>query len=193
MGARARMPRVFGHREGAKAVKRTIEAAVEMGVSHLTLFGFSTENWSRPEEEVREVMGLLRFYLRQEIAELHRNNLVFQLIGDRSALGVETVSLIERAESLTAENTGMIVTLAFSYGGRAEIAAAARRLASDAAAGLIDPETINEASLQSRLFTGDLPDPDVLIRTSGEKRISNFLLWQCATRSSSSLTFLAGF
>jgi len=174
------LPRTFGHREGAKAVRRTIEAAAEMGVTHLTLFGFSSENWKRPISEVSELLNLLRFYLRREIADLHRNNIRFRVIGDRSSLSRDIIELIEGAEQLTAGNTGLVVTLAFSYGGRAEIAVAARRLVQDVVEGRISVEDIDEDLVTERLFTVDLPDPDLLIRTSGEQRISNFLLWQCA-------------
>lgn len=174
------LPRAAGHRKGVEAVRRTIEAARELGIAYLTLYGFSSENWRRPVAEISDLMGLLRFYLRSEIAELHANGVRFRVIGDRSRLSADIVSLIENAESLTRGNTGLVLTIALSYGSRQEIAAAARRLAIDAVEGRIDPATVDEDALSARLYTADIPDPDLLIRTSGEKRISNFLLWQLA-------------
>lgn len=179
--ARARgMPRSFGHREGAKAVRRTVEAASHLGVGYLTLFGFSSENWSRPAQEIGDLMELLRFYLRREIAELHKDGIRFRVIGDRTRLSADIVTLIENGERLTAGNTGMVLTVALSYGGRRELTGAVRRIAEEVAAGILDPAAIDEAVVASRLDTADMPDPDLLIRTSGEKRISNFLLWQIA-------------
>ncbi|EDP63770.1 Undecaprenyl pyrophosphate synthase [alpha proteobacterium BAL199] len=179
--ARARgMPRSFGHREGAKAVKRTVQAACELGVGYLTLFGFSSENWSRPAQEIGDLMELLRFYLRREIAELHKDGIRFRVIGDRTLFSDDIVTLIENGERLTAGNTRMVLTIALSYGGRRELTGAVRRIAEDVAAGRLDPTAIDETVVASRLYTADLPDPDLLIRTSGEKRISNFLLWQIA-------------
>jgi undecaprenyl diphosphate synthase len=179
--ARARgMPRSFGHREGAKAVRRAVEAASDLGVGYLTLFGFSSENWSRPAQEVVDLMELLRFYLRREIAELHKDGIRFRVIGDRSRLSPDIVTLIENGERLTAGNTRMVLTVALSYGGRRELTDAVRRIAEDVAAGTLDPSAIDEELVASRLDTAYMPDPDLLIRTSGEKRISNFLLWQIA-------------
>ena len=173
-------PRTFGHRRGADAVRRTVEAAVDLGVGYLTLFGFSSENWTRPVQEVSELMGLLRFYLRSQVAELHANGVRLRVIGDRRRLATDIVELISHAEALTRQNRVLNLTVALSYGGRQEIAAAARRLAEEVAAGALAPHDIDEAVLARRLFTTDLPDPDLIIRTSGEKRISNFLLWQAA-------------
>ncbi len=179
--ARSRgMPRSFGHREGAKAVRRAVEAASRLGVGYLTLFGFSSENWSRPAQEIGDLMELLRFYLRREIAELHKDGIRFRVIGDRDRLSAEIVTLIENGERLTAANTGMVLTVALSYGGRRELTGAVRRIAEEVAAGRLDPATIDEEVVASRLDTASVPDPDLLIRTSGEKRISNFLLWQIA-------------
>ncbi len=179
--ARARgMPRTVGHRRGVETVKRTVEAAAELGIGYLTLFGFSMENWGRPQEEVAELMRLLRFYLRSEAAELHRNGVKLRVIGDRSRLEPDIVQMIERVEVTTADNEKMHVTVALSYGSRQEIAEAARSMARDAVSGRIEIERIDEAALSGRLFTAGLPDPDLIIRTSGEKRISNFLLWQAA-------------
>ncbi len=174
------LPRIAGHRRGAEAVRRTLVAAAELGIPFLTLFGFSSENWKRPLGEVDELMGLLRHYLCGEIAELHKNRVRLRVIGEKARLAADIVSLIENAEALTRHNSGVNLTIALSYGGRAEIVAAARAVASDVAAGRLAVDSIDEALIGSRLFTADLPDPDLLIRTSGEQRISNFLLWQCA-------------
>ncbi|BBK32039.1 undecaprenyl pyrophosphate synthetase [Stella humosa] len=179
--ARARgLPRAAGHRQGAEAVKRTVRAAGDLGVRYLTLFGFSSENWKRPEPEVNDLMGLLRHYLRAEIAELHANGVRLRVIGDRNRLARDIRALIENAEATTGANEALNLTVALSYGGRQEIVGAVRRLADDIRAGLIAPDQIDEATLAGRLDTRDLPDPDLLIRTSGEQRISNFMLWQSA-------------
>ena len=179
--AKARgLPRIAGHRRGADAVRRTLEAAGDFGVPYLTLFGFSSENWKRPHDEVDDLMGLLRHYLRGEIAELHRNGVRLRVIGDRTRLSLDIVALIDNAEGLTRDNRAINLTVALSYGGRAEIVEAARSVAAKAAAGRLAPEAIDENLIAAHLFTADLPDPDLLIRTSGEQRISNFLLWQCA-------------
>ena len=179
--ARARgMPRTVGHRKGAESVRRTIEAAADLGITYVTLYGFSTENWSRPVDEIGELMHLLRLYLRRDVAELHKNGVRLRVIGDRSRLASDIVDLIDHAERLTLDNTRLHVTVALSYGSRQELTAAARRLAEDVKAGRLDPAEIDAAALEARLFTHDLPDPDLIIRTSGEKRMSNFLLWQAA-------------
>lgn len=174
------LPRIAGHKRGAEAVRETVRAAGELGISYLTLFGFSSENWKRPAAEVQDLMGLLRLYLRSEIAELNRNGVRFRVVGDRSRLAADTNVLIDEAEATTASNAGLTLTLALSYGGRQDIVQAARRLAVEAAAGRLDPAAIDEELFAQYLFTADIPDPDLLIRTSGEMRISNFLLWQCA-------------
>lgn len=174
------LPRTAGHKAGAEAVRRTIHAAVELGVPYLTLFGFSSENWKRPKTEVGDLMGLLRFYLRSEIAELNAEGVRLRVIGERARLDRDITGLIEDAERLTAGNTRLNLTIALSYGGRQEILAAARRLAGRAARGELAPDDIDDASFESELETAGLPDPDLLIRTSGEQRISNFLLWQMA-------------
>jgi undecaprenyl diphosphate synthase len=174
------LPRIAGHRQGAEAVRRTVRAAGELGIPYLTLFGFSSENWKRPLTEIDDLMGLLRHYLRGEIAELHRNGVRLRVIGDRERLAPDIVTLIANAEELTGENNGVNLTIALSYGGRAEIVAAVRAIASKAVDGSVPPEDIDEEVISRHLFTADIPDPDLLIRTSGEQRISNFLLWQCA-------------
>ncbi|HEX3498449.1 MAG TPA: isoprenyl transferase [Stellaceae bacterium] len=174
------LPRIAGHRTGAEAVRRTVKAAAEMGIGYLTLFGFSSENWKRPLPEIDGLMGLLRHYLRGEIAEIHRNGVRLRVIGQRARLAPDIVTLIENGEALTRDNTGLQLTIALSYGGRDEIAAAARALAHRVAAGTLDPDAIDEDMVSEHLLTADMPDPDLVIRTSGEQRISNFLLWQTA-------------
>ena len=179
--AKARgLPRIAGHRRGAAAVRRTLVAAGELGIPYLTLFGFSSENWKRPLDEVDDLMALLRLYLRGEIADLHKNGVRLRVIGDRSRLSADIVAMIDHAEALTRDNPGVNLTVALSYGGRAEIVAAARAIAAEVAAGRLAVAAVDEALVARHLFTADLPDPDLLIRTSGEQRISNFLLWQSA-------------
>ena len=179
--AKARgLPRIAGHRRGAEAVRRTIVAATELGIAYLTLFGFSSENWKRPTGEIDELMALLRVYLRGEIAELHRNGVRVRIIGDRARLAPDIVTLILNAEELTRNNTGLTLIVALSYGGRHDIVQAAQRLAAGAVAGRLKPEAIDESRFGGYLFTAGIPDADLLIRTSGEQRISNFLLWQTA-------------
>jgi undecaprenyl diphosphate synthase len=179
--ARARgLPSALGHKAGADAVRRTVEAAAKSGIGWLTLFAFSSENWLRADDEVRDLTGLLRFYLRHEIAALHRNKVRLRVIGDRERFGPETVAAIREAEALTAGNTGLNLTVALSYGSRAEMVAAARALAIEVAAGRLQPDAVDEASLTRHLSTDGMPDPDLIIRTSGEQRLSNFLLWQAA-------------
>jgi undecaprenyl diphosphate synthase len=178
--AARRLPRVAGHRAGAQAVRRTIEAAVAHGVAWLTLYAFSNENWRRPGEEIADLTALLRHYLRTEVADLHREQVRLRIIGDRSRFGPEIVHELTGAEALTAGNTRLNLTVALSYGGRSEIVAAARACAAAAAAGRLDPDSITEESFGRYLFTAEIPDPDLVIRTSGERRVSNFLLWQSA-------------
>ena len=179
--AKARgLPRTIGHQRGAEAVRRTVMGAVDLGISHLTLFGFSSENWKRPASEIDDLMALLRFYLRSEIAELDRNGVRIRVIGDRDRLADDIVSLIDEAETRTRGNMRLNLAVALSYGGRSEITRAARRLARAAIAGELAVEEIDETAFARELLTLDMPDPDLVIRTSGEKRISNFLLWQSA-------------
>jgi undecaprenyl diphosphate synthase len=179
--AKARgLPRIAGHRRGAEAVRRTLKAAAARGIAYLTLFGFSSENWKRPSDEVDDLMGLLRHYIRAEIAELHASGVRLQVIGDRTRLAPDIVGLIENGEALTAGNRRITLTIALSYGARAEIAAAARAIAAAARAGELAPEDIDEARFEHYLLTAGMPDPDLVIRTSGEQRMSNFLLWQTA-------------
>ena len=174
------LSRAAGHAQGAEAVLRTVKAAKHLGIRYLTLYGFSLENWKRPAKEIADLMGLLRIYLRKEIAELDREGVRIRFIGDRSLLEPDIVSLIEMSEQKTKSNTRLELIVALSYGSRQEITMAARQLVTDAAAGEIDPDAIDENALEARLFTSDVPDPDLIVRTSGEQRISNFLLWQAA-------------
>jgi undecaprenyl diphosphate synthase len=179
--AKARgLPRIAGHRSGAEAVRRTVTAAGELGIPYLTLFGFSSENWKRPSAEVQDLMVLLRHYLRGEIAELQRNRVRLKVIGQLTRLAPDIVRMIARAETLTRENSQITLTIALSYGGRAEIVAAVQAIAAEVSRGSLAAEDVDEDCLARHLFTADIPDPDLLIRTSGEQRISNFLLWQCA-------------
>jgi undecaprenyl diphosphate synthase len=174
------LPRIEGHRRGADSVRTAISCCIKYGVRYLTLYSFSSENWKRPAQEVDDLMGLLRRYLQSEIAELHKNGVRLRVIGDRAALGRDIISLIEDAEALTRANQTLDLIVALSYGGRAEIANAARRVAEDVAAGRIAIEDIGEDAVAAHLDTVDIPDPDIMVRTSGEQRISNFLLWQMA-------------
>ena len=162
------------------AVRRSIEAAIASGVEWLTLFAFSSENWRRPAEEVRDLTALLRHYLRNEVAALHREGVRLRVIGEHARFGPEIRAELETAERLTANNTRLTLIVALSYGGRAEILHAARRVAEAALAGLLDPATLDEAGFGRYLSTAGIPDPDLVIRTSGECRLSNFLLWQSA-------------
>ena len=173
-------PRSVGHERGVEALRRTVTAAADMGVTSLTVFSFSTENWSRPLAEVNALFALLRAYVKRDLAKLHREGTRIRVIGSREGLPDDILKLIDEAETVTQDNTTFNLTIAFNYGSRAEIAEAARQLATDAVAGRIRPEEIDEGLFGSRLLTPDLPDPDLLIRTSGECRISNFLLWQLA-------------
>ena len=174
------LPRTIGHQKGADAVRCSVEGAIRHGIKYLTLFGFSSENWKRSEEEIGDLMALLKLYLRSEIAELHEKGVRFRMIGDRTRFSNEIIRLIENAELTTTNNTRMTLVLALSYGGRQEISEAAKALARDVVSGSIPVESIDELALERYLATHDIPDPDLLIRTSGEQRISNFLLWQLA-------------
>ena len=174
------LPRVMGHKAGIEAVRRALQSAIEASVPYLTLYGFSSENWKRPSDEVQDLMGLLRLYLQGELAQLHKEKVRLRIIGDRTRFDKDIITLIEKAESLTAENTRLNLTVALSYGGRQEMVRAVQALAAQAVAGDVVPDTIDEAALSKELYTKDIPDPDLIIRTSGEKRISNFLLWQSA-------------
>ena len=179
--ARARgLPRTVGHQRGAEAVRRTVRGAGELGISYLTLFGFSSENWKRSPTEIDDLMGLLRYYLRSEIAELDRNGVRLRVIGESERLADDIVDLIRDAETRTRNNRRLNLTVALSYGGRSEIALAAKRIAQAVEAGRLTIDDIDEATFARHLLTVGIPDPDLIIRTSGEQRVSNFLLWQSA-------------
>jgi len=179
--AKARMlPRLMGHRKGAETVRMVVDECSKLGIRYLTLFAFSAENWSRPMSEVSALMNLLNKYIRMEVPRMMRDNVRFNVIGNRSDLPEEVRAELEEAIALTSGNTGLTLTLALSYGSRQEIVSAARRLAVDVAAGRVSADALTESTFAGYLYTSGLPDPDLLIRTSGEMRISNFLLWQLA-------------
>lgn len=174
------MPRTFGHKQGVEATKRLVRAAHDMGIKVLTIYGFSTENWSRPQDEVDVLMGLLKSYFNAEIADLHKANVRIRVIGNRADFASDISSLLDHAENLTRTNDGLTLCVALSYGGRQEILEATRALATQVVEGKLRPEDIEPRHLSQGLETADLPDPDLIIRTSGEQRLSNFLLWQAA-------------
>ncbi len=175
-----RLPRLAGHKQGVEAVRRVSKAAREQGVEVLTLYAFSSENWRRPEEEVRDLMGLLRHFLKSEIKDLVAENVRLRVIGDYRALSGDLVAMIDDAIAKTSANSGATLVIALNYGAQAEIVAAARRLAAAAQAGEVAPDAIDETMFSDALTTHGLPPLDLLIRTSGEQRLSNFLLWQAA-------------
>ena len=172
--------RIVGHQRGVETVRLIVEECSNLGIGYLTLYAFSSENWLRPKSEVSALMLLLKKYIRSEIPRMMKNNIRFNVIGDRSELPPDVERELADALDQTAANTGMVLTLALSYGSRQEIVRAARQLAGDMVAGRINPDKVDEQLFTSYLFTADIPDPDLLIRTSGEMRISNFLLWQLA-------------
>ena len=174
------LPRVEGHRRGVEAVRRTVRAATELGVRVLTVYGFSSENWTRPKWEVIDLMNLLRHFVREDLHQLHRANVRVRIIGERAGLEPDICELLTESETLTAGNTGLTLVVAFNYGARQELVSATRRLAEDVQAGRLKPEDITADLLAARLDTHDIPDPDLVIRTSGEQRLSNFLMWQAA-------------
>jgi len=173
-------PRTFGHAEGVEALRRTVEAAGDLGVQYLTVFGFSTENWRRPVEEVNALFDLLRLYVARDLDQLAREGVRVRVIGDRDNLQKDILEIIDRAETRTRANDTLNLTIAFNYGGQDEIARAARRVAEDVKAGKLAPTDINPDTFSRYLDTVDLPPPDLLVRTSGELRLSNFMLWQAA-------------
>jgi len=174
------LPRQAGHVAGVSAVREVVRAACDLNLENLTLFAFSSENWKRPATEVGALMGLFRLYFRNDLDELVARGARVRIIGNRLRVENDIRQMIENAEGRTVGNTGINLTFAFDYGGQEEIAAAARELARAAAEGRLDPETITPELVSSRLFTSGLPEPDLVIRTSGERRLSNFLLWQCS-------------
>jgi undecaprenyl diphosphate synthase len=174
------LPRGEGHRRGVEALRRTVRAVGELGIEILTIYSFSSENWSRPATEIRDLMGLLRRFIRNDLAELHKSNVRVRIIGERQGLEPEIGHLLVEAEELTRNNDGLVLVVAFNYGGRQEIARAAQRVASLVIGGALRPGDITADVISKHLDAPDLPDPDLLIRTSGEQRLSNFLLWQSA-------------
>ena len=179
--AKARgMPRGFGHRKGVEAVREAVKSARHFGISYLTLYAFSSENWRRPADEVSDLMGLLKLFIKRDLAELHSADVRIRIIGERERLSSDILQLLLEAEETTKANKGLVLVIAFNYGARDEIARACRRIAQDVAAGKINPEDISAEMVNERLDTVGIPDPDLIIRTSGEERLSNFLLWQAA-------------
>jgi undecaprenyl diphosphate synthase len=178
--ARRSLPRIAGHRTGAAAVRRTVEAAAQLGIGYLTLYAFSTENWKRPRLEVEALMRLLKEFIRKELENLQTNNIRFQMIGRTEGLDPTVLDEIQKASRATALNTGLVLTVAINYGGRAEIIDACRQIAWEVAAGRLNPAKIDDELISKRLYTKAMPDPDLLIRTGGEFRVSNFLTWQIA-------------
>ncbi|MDA0781930.1 MAG: isoprenyl transferase [Rickettsiales bacterium] len=174
------MPRISGHKKGAESVREAIEACIEKSVSHLTLYAFSSENWSRPVDEVEGLMELLNYYLGKELKQLNEKNIKLNIIGDRTLLSDKINAKIQQAEELTKDNKSLCLTIALSYGGRQEIVSAAKKIVSNVIEGGLDKDKVDEKVFESFLYTSGIPDPDLLIRTSGEKRLSNFLLWQLA-------------
>ena len=174
------LPRAFGHRAGVEALKRTVQAAADLGLGRLTVFGFSTENWRRPAHEVAELMGLLKTYVQSDLARLEREGVRVRVLGRRDDLKPDVLEVIERAERRTAANTRFHLQVAFNYGGRADIIDAARRFALDVKAGKVDAAALGEALFETYLSTAEGSAPDLIVRTSGERRISNFLMWEAA-------------
>ncbi|MGF1464277.1 MAG: isoprenyl transferase [Maricaulaceae bacterium] len=177
--ARAR-PRAFGHHKGVETVRATVQDAADLGLKYLTLFGFSTENWRRPREEVEALFDLMRRYVRDDLDRLHSKGVRIRIIGDRVGLDDDVLSIIHRAESITQDNTNFHLTIAFNYGGQDEIVRAVARIADDLIRGVCDRADLSATLISDRLDTAGLPDPDLVIRTSGEQRLSNFLIWQAA-------------
>lgn len=184
------LPRTIGHTKGVEAVRRAVEYAGDVGIEYLTLYAFSSENWSRPEEEVSDLLGLLRRFIRRDLAELHRSNVRIKVIGERHKLRSDILPLLLEAEETTRNNSGLTLVIAFNYGSRDELTRATRAVVAKVTAGLIAPENITEELISSHLDTAGIPDPDLIIRTSGEERLSNFLLWQAAYAE---FVFLPGF
>jgi undecaprenyl diphosphate synthase len=174
------LPRALGHKQGAEAVRRAVEASRELGIQFLTLYAFSSENWKRPADEVDDLMGLLRLYLRSEVAELDRNGVRIRFIGSRDRLSKDVLDLIDDSEAKTRNNKALTLVIALNYGAQAEIVEACKILARQVASGALSADGITEELLATHLLTAGIPDPDLIIRTSGEQRLSNFLLWQAA-------------
>jgi undecaprenyl diphosphate synthase len=174
------LPRAEGHRQGVESVRRTVKAAIELSITHLTLFSFSSENWSRPRQEIHDLFGLMRHFIRRDLADLHKNGVKIRIIGTRVGLDDDVLQLIDDAVLVTKDNSALHLTIAFNYGARDEIARAASRIAEEVAQGSLAAADVTPERLGAYLDTAGVPDPDLLIRTSGELRLSNFLLWQLA-------------
>lgn len=174
------LPRFEGHRRGMEALRRAVRAAQDLGVRYLTVFSFSSENWARPPAEVQFLMGLLKRFVRNDLADLHANNVRVRVVGSRAGIADDINALLDEAEALTRGNQSLDLIVAFNYGSRQELVEAARRLAAEAVAGRLAPSAIDADAIARALWTADIPDPDLIIRTSGEQRLSNFLLWQAA-------------
>ncbi|MBX3520372.1 MAG: isoprenyl transferase [Xanthobacteraceae bacterium] len=174
------LPRREGHRRGVDALRNIVTAAGEIGIKYLTIYSFSSENWSRPAEEIEDLMGLLKRFVRNDLADLHKNDVRVKIIGERANLKPDIRALLNEAEELTKDNSSLTLVVAFNYGAQQEIAIAARTLAEQVARGELAPSEIDASKIAANLLTKDIPDPDLIIRTSGEQRLSNFLLWQAA-------------
>jgi undecaprenyl diphosphate synthase len=178
--SRRGLPRFEGHRRGVEAVRRSVRASIELGVRYLTIYSFSTENWSRPAAEIAELMGLLRRFIRNDLADLHARNVRVRIIGEKTGVSEDIQRLLVEAETVTRDNSGLTLVIAFNYGSRQEMANAMKAVAEQVASGALDPASITVKSVERFLMTDGIPEPDLLIRTSGEQRLSNFLLWQLA-------------
>lgn len=178
--AKRGLPRFEGHRRGVEAIRRAVRVAGDFGIRYLTVYSFSAENWRRPAQEVSDLMGLLKRFVRHDLADLHANNIRVRIIGSREGLASDIRPLLDEAEQLTRHNTGLTLVIAFNYGGRQEIVRAVQALARKVKDGSLAPEAIDAATLEAHLDTAGIPDPDLVIRTSGEQRVSNFLTWQTA-------------
>jgi len=174
------LPRTVGHKQGVEAVREAVKAARDLGVEYLTLYSFSSENWNRPEAEISELFGLLRMFIRRDLADLHKNNVCVKVIGRKENVPDDIIKLLDEAQNLTRENTAQTLIIAFNYGARDEITDAVKRIARDIAENRLDADSITAQTVSSAMDTAGIPDPDLMIRTSGEVRLSNFLLWQLA-------------
>lgn len=174
------LPRTVGHKQGVEAVRDAVKSARELGIEYLTLYSFSSENWNRPEAEISELFGLLRMFIRRDLADLHKNNVCVKVIGRKKGVPEDILSLLDEAQNLTSKNTAQTLIIAFNYGSRDEITDAVKQIASDVASGKLKVDDITDGTITNAMDTAGIPDPDLLIRTSGEVRLSNFLLWQMA-------------
>ncbi len=174
------LPRLEGHRRGVEALRKAVRSAIELNIDFLTVYSFSTENWSRPVQEVMDLIGLLKRFIRNDLADLHNQNVRVRIIGERISLAPDLKKLLNEAEDITKSNTGLCLIVAFNYGGRQELAQAMQKIAAEVRAGTLSASAITPELISAHLDTHDIPDPDVIIRTSGEQRLSNFLLWQAA-------------